>query len=200
LKNPPVPDYHIVDGGYYDNYGLVSLLGWLESAIEDDSLQTQKDVQKDLADVLVLGIRPFPPAAGSNLKPHGWGFQTIAPIDGLLDVRDEGQMARDDNALALFTKYYRTRQINIWRADFVYPSQFDLQFFKKPADYQGCLEAPLSWKLSLEQLECIEMGWKQFRLGENSGHEVDCVLGFLRPQDALPKPFACNPGDNGPSQ
>src|ERR1700719_69817 len=199
-KNPPVPDYHIVDGGYYDNYGVVALLGWLESSIEDDSPQTREDVQKDLADVLVLGIRPFPPAADSNLKPHGWGFQTIAPIDGLLDVRDRGQMERDDNALALFTKYYRTRQINVWRADFVYPSKFDSEFFKKTADYQGCLEAPLSWKLSLDQLECIEIGWKQFRLGEKSGHEVNCILDFLHPKAALGKPVACNGGDNAPSQ
>ena len=196
FKNPPVPDYHIVDGGYYDNYGIVSLLGWLESAIEDDSPQIRDEVQEDLADVLVLGITPFPPAPDSNLKSHGWGFQAIAPIDGLLDVRDRGQMERDDNALALFTKYYGTRKINVWRADFVYPSQFDSLFLKEPADYQSCLEAPLSWKLSLSQLKCIELGWKQFRHGEKSRHEVDCVLDFLHPPATPRKPPACNPGDN----
>ena len=205
VNHPPVPDYHIVDGGYYDNYGVVALLGWLENAIEDsDDSQTQGDARADLADVLVLGIRPFPPAGDAKPdKSHGWGFQTIAPVDGLLNVRDSGQLARDNTALALFTEYYRTRGVNVWRADFVYPSKFDPRIFKKAEDYQGCLEAPLSWKLSLDQLECIEVGWKQFRLAENSRHEVNCVLDFLRPKatpgDPKAKPVSCNPGD-APSQ
>jgi len=195
IENPPVPDYHVVDGGYYDNYGVVALLAWLESAIEDEG-DSQKAVKDDLADVLVLGIRPFPPAGDSKPdKTHGWGFQTIAPIEGLLNVRDSGQMARDDNALALFTEYYRTRGIKIWRADFVYPSDFGSD--------RGCLEAPLSWKLSLDQLRCIEVGWKQFRLAKNTSHEVNCVLDFLHPSATpggpRPEPVSCNPGD-APSQ
>jgi predicted acylesterase/phospholipase RssA len=207
IENPPVPDYHIVDGGYYDNYGVVALLAWLESAIEEAG-DSQKDVHDDLADVLVLGIRPFPPPGDSKPdKTHGWGFQPVAPINGLLDVRDTGQMARDDNALALFTEYYRTRGIKVWRADFVYPSSFDAQIFKNREDYQGCLEAPLSWKLSRNQVGCIEAGWRQFRLADKSRHEVNCVLDYLNgkptPDASLGKPESgtvfCNPGD-APSQ
>jgi predicted acylesterase/phospholipase RssA len=203
VKHPPVPDYHIADGGYYDNYGVVALLGWLESAIEDAN-NSQAEVFEDLADVLVLGIRPFPPPGNSKPdKSHGWGFQVFAPVDGLLNVRDSGQMARDDNALALFTEYYRTRGIKVLRADFVYPSQFDPHIFKNPEGYRGCLEAPLSWKLSLDQLECIEVGWKQFRLAKNTSHEVNCVLDFLHPNATpggpKPEPVSCNPGD-APSQ
>lgn len=209
LENPPVPDYHIVDGGYYDNYGVVALLAWLENAIEEAS-ESQKEVQEDLADVLVLGIRPFPPAGDSKPdKTHGWGFQTVAPINGLLDVRDTGQRTRDDNALALFTEYYRTRGIKVWRADFVYPSAFNWTIFKNPEDYRGCLEAPLSWKLSLDQAECIEAGWKQFRLETaKSSHEVHCVLDYLNgkptPDAAAGKPKAeavfCNAGDDPSAQ
>jgi hypothetical protein len=195
IENPPVPDYHIVDGGYYDNYGVVALLAWLESAIEEAG-DSKKEVHDDLADVLVLGIRPFPSAGDSKPdKTHGWGFQTVAPIDGLLDVRDTGQRERDDNALALFTEYYRTRGIKVWRADFVYPSDFGPDL--------GCLEAPLSWKLSLDQLECIEVGWKQFLHAATSAHEVNCVLDYLNgkptPDATLgkpePKDVFCNPGD-----
>lgn len=200
IENPPVPDYHIVDGGYYDNYGVVALLGWLESAIEDAG-DSQKEVKDDLADVLVLGIRPFPPAGDAKPnRTHGWGFQTIAPIDGLLDVRDTGQLARDNTALYLFTEYYRTRGVKVWRADFVYPSDFGSDL--------GCLEAPLSWKLSLDQLECIEVGWKQFQADKKGGsHEVGCVLDYLNgkptPDATFGKPEPgtdfCNPGD-APSQ
>src|SRR5262249_32873287 len=87
LTNPPVPDYHIVDGGYYDNYGVVSLLGWLRNALEDNTIPdaTRQEVKAELADVLVLQIKPFP--AGSDPTPHtrhGWGFQTIAPLEGIM--------------------------------------------------------------------------------------------------------------------
>jgi predicted acylesterase/phospholipase RssA len=207
LANPPVPDYHIVDGGYYDNYGVVALLAWLESAIEDAGA-SQKVVDDDLADVLILGIRPFPAASDPQPnKIHGWGFQLVAPMDGLLDVRDKGQMERDDNALALFTEYYRTRKIKVWRADFVYPSKFDPSIFKNREDYQGCLEAPLSWKLSRGQVGCIDAGWRQVLLGPTSKHEVTCVMDYLKgkptPDATLGKPDTrtvfCNPGD-APSQ
>ena len=174
VKNPPVPDFHIVDGGYYDNFGIVALLGWLESAIEDThiSAQIQSEVKRDLADVLVLEIRPFPTSAEptAHLR-HGWGFQLVAPIDGLLDVRDSGQATHDDTELELFTRYYGQRGIKVWRADFVYPKDFG-------QEHRGCLEAPLSWKLSLDQLTCIEEGWQQFRTGAGK-REIGCVVNFL---------------------
>jgi hypothetical protein len=171
-------NYHVVDGGYYDNFGMVALLGWLENAIDDSSAsaQTQTEVKRDLADVLVLAIRPFPPSAEpAPHARHGWGFQVVAPIDGLLDVRDSGQSAHDDTELALFTRYYRQRGIKVWRADFVYPTDFG-------AKYRGCLEAPLSWKLSLDQLKCVEEGWQQFRHATEGGvvnREIACVVHFL---------------------
>jgi predicted acylesterase/phospholipase RssA len=200
-KNPSVPDYHVVDGGYYDNFGIVALLGWLEDAINDSSAsaETTKEVQKDLADVLVLEIRPFPPSGGAAPEAHGWGFQIAAPMDGLLDVRDTGQSVHDDTELSLFTRYYRDRGINVWRADFVYPSNFGEK-------HRGCLEAPLSWKLSLDQLKCIEEGWRQLRINENDSavHQgAGCVMNFLNPDADPGKPDPehgfCKAGDE-PSQ
>jgi predicted acylesterase/phospholipase RssA len=202
VTHPSVPDYHIVDGGYYDNYGIVSLLGWLQDAIDNPNVpaETRTEVKEELTDVLVLEIRPF--AASAETTPHtrhGWGFQVVAPIDALLDVRDTGQSAHDDTELALFTSYYRARGIKVWRADFVYPKDFGEK-------HRGCLEAPLSWKLSQDQLTCIEEGWQQFRRDTKGGvvnPEIGCVVNFLggmkTPNADLGKPkpgtVFCKPGD-----
>ena len=35
------PGFHFVDGGYYDNYGMTALLGWLGEALEDPEVRTQ---------------------------------------------------------------------------------------------------------------------------------------------------------------
>jgi predicted acylesterase/phospholipase RssA len=196
--SPELPDYHVVDGGYYDNFGMVALLGWLENAIEDSSVsqQTQDEVKSDLADVLVLEIRPFPTSGGAvSGKPHGWGFQLVAPMDGLLDVRDTGQFVHDDTEFSLFSRNYRRQHINVWRADFVYPSDFG-------EEDRGCLEAPLSWKLSLDQLGCIEKGWQRLRAREQGSavrQGIGCVMNFLNPaaDPGMPSPQSglCRAGD-----
>ncbi len=192
--NMTVPDYHIVDGGYYDNYGMVALLGWLQNAIDDPtvSTQAQDEVKQDLADILVVEIKPFPSSADPGPgRRHGWGFQVVAPIDGMLDVRDIGQAAHDDTELALFTKYYRERGVKVWRADFIYPQKFG-------KGHRGCTDAPLSWKLSIDQLDCIGEGWEQFKNVEGSS-EIGCVLDYLSGMPSDGHSWGCKPGD-APSQ
>lgn len=192
LTNPPVPDFHIVDGGYYDNYGMVALLGWLHNALNDTTipLSTRAEVKAELADVLVLQIKPFP--AFSDPTPHtqhGWGFQTTAPLKGILNVRDVGQDARDDTELGLFTDSYK-REVKVWRADFVYPNDPDIG--------RDCLKAPLSWKLSIDQLDCIDIGWQKFKGGAGR-KEIGCVIVFLSGAPVTPagdgKSLGCKPGD-----
>jgi hypothetical protein len=193
LTPPPVPDFHIVDGGYYDNYGIGTLLGWLQSAINDSSVSAtmREEVKKDLADVLVLGIRPFAPSANQvPQSPHGWGFQLVAPIKTMLDVRNTGQLSHDDRELALFTSSYRPG-VKVWRADFVYPKFTDKD--------QKCNDAPLSWKLSLDQLQCIDDGWEKIKADKQKGTvnpEIGCVMDFLsdlKSNDS--QPWSCRPGD-----
>jgi hypothetical protein len=126
-----VPDYHLVDGGYYDNFGVTSLLGWLEAAIEDPpacgkgqsalingvgkTADNEETAKNDLADVLIIEIRPFPASSPRPGSVHGWGYQLTAPVDGILDVRDSGQLVHDDTELALFTRNYRQQNVNVWR-------------------------------------------------------------------------------------
>jgi len=164
-KPVTVGDQHIVDGGYYDNYGITSLLGWLEDVINNS---------QDLKDVLILQIRPFGEEPPRPPQPKGWGYQLIAPVDALLNVRDTGQSARDHTELALFTKAFKDRT-RVWRADFFYPSRFT-------KEHQYCSDAPLSWKLSVEQTDCILTAWNDLRNEDSKPQNgrIECVIGYLQ--------------------
>ena len=180
--NSAISDYHLVDGGYYDNFGVNSMLGWMEDAIEagdvreDQRAATQEKVKSAFKDVLVVQIRPFSPGGPKSPRVHGWGFQLTAPIDALLDVRDSGQSAQDQTELAQFTRSYGSSGIHVWRADFVFPSDF--------GDDKGCAEAPLSWKLSLDQMQCVGKGWRNLPKGVTGSsilnRDISCVVNYLR--------------------
>jgi hypothetical protein len=165
-------DYHVVDGGYYDNYGITSLLGWLEDAI----LHLPADeIGKDLGDVLILQIRPFANGAPTPPQPVGWGFQVDAPLTTLLNTRDIGQSARDQTELALFTKGYG-QEIHVWQADFVYPESFKKR-------HSNCADVPLSWKLSFEQTECITTAWHEVHKQDDGlpgQGAIGCVVRYLQ--------------------
>ncbi len=200
-----VPDYHLVDGGYYDNFGIASLLGWLEDAICPDGAANclpphpiagpgNKGPQPDgnpLADVLIIEIRPFPPPAQRPGSVHGWGYQITAPVDALLGVRDSGQLAHDDSELALFTRNYKQRGINVWRADFVFPAT------AAGVEDVGC--APLSWKLSVGQMKCIDKGWNDLKDGvpgkSAPSPDIGCVLNYLRDRKVVQYGSADQPSD-----
>ena len=161
---------HVVDGGYYDNYGITSLLGWLENAIQDRNFDPT-----DLQDVLILQIRPFSEHTAAAPAEVGWGFQSEAPVKALLDVRDTGQSARDHTELALFTRAYKS-QLNVWRADFFYPNDFE-------TNDEDCGDPPLSWKLSFEQTKCITKAWKRIPADAAFRGDPDptqCVIHYLQ--------------------
>jgi predicted acylesterase/phospholipase RssA len=184
-KAPTVGDDHVVDGGYYDNYGITSLLGWLQDVIDDPKSQ---DIARGLEDVLILQIRPFADSGPAALSPKGWGYQLIAPVNALLNVRDTGQSARDRTELALFTRAHQ-QKTRIWRADFFYPSKFT-------KDDQKCADTPLSWKLSLEQTNCILAAWKDLVAGDKASPgqgRIGCVAGYLQ-NKPISKDSKTNPG------
>ena len=191
-KPSTVGDDHVVDGGYYDNYGITSLLGWLQDVIDHT---TDPDVARGLEDVLILQIRPFAQSVPGPPSPRGWGYQLIAPVNALLNVRDTGQSARDQTELALFTRAHQ-QKTRIWRADFFYPAE--------TKEHQNCADTPLSWKLSLEQTNCILTAWNDLVNHDKAspGHgRIGCVIGYLHnkpvAKDSKTSEDAavCTPGD-----
>jgi hypothetical protein len=153
--------YHFVDGGYYDNFGINSLLAWLAEGLEDSV------VADGLKDVLILQIRHFNVPEPTKLKQVGWGFQIAAPPLALYHQRDYAQASTANNQLEFFAKYYATRNINVWTTYIKY-------------DGTGtCAEAPLSWKLDKNQQDCIARTWAT----QTHSDAIACIDDYLAGDD-----------------
>jgi patatin-like phospholipase len=127
---------HAVDGGYTDNYGMATLLAWLDEALRARGNPVRQ--------VLVIEIRASPPASlPPPLSWRGWPFQSYAPISTMLNVRDTGQISRNAEQLDLLRRYAATCNIEIQDAVFEYPPE----------------NAPLSWHLSPNDKKEIETMW-----------------------------------------
>src|SRR5262249_45399591 len=83
MKSAWEPQSHVVDGGYYDNYGVSTLVEWLDLGLEE--LQKNKTMPDKLR-VLVLQIHET--ADPTNTTPptgstRGWFYQAFAPLQAM---------------------------------------------------------------------------------------------------------------------
>jgi hypothetical protein len=144
------PEYHMIDGGYYDNPGVLSVVRWLDEGLQ----QLLKKNEALPSHVLIIQIRSFPESE-DDIKAvnRGWFFQAYAPIDGLLNVRTTAQLLRDREALTMLAQRWAT----------------------SPTSNQGSLGdrirfatftfngsgAPLSWAMNEKQKSGIRERWRE---------------------------------------
>jgi hypothetical protein len=133
---------HLADGGYYDNFGVVSVLHWLETVLgkRGESLAGRR--------VWVILIRAstydeMDPTAGRGSEQDGWIYSTVGPVLTLLNVRNSTQFSRNKKELELLA--------NRWCAERgVAINNFGFQLER---------EGPLSWKLTDDEYCRIACGW-----------------------------------------
>jgi len=141
--------YHVGDGGYYDNSGLLSAVEWLREAAA--TVQSRYRVL-----LILIDARPAKPAAGSSWS---WQKQLVAPIETLLQVRTSSQQTRDTIELEMAQEYLRNRNVDVTAVPFLFAS-------KTPP--------PLSWHLTTGQVQEISDSWN---LEENvSARKMVCSL------------------------
>jgi hypothetical protein len=153
---------HVVDGGYYDNYGMATLVEWLDEALCADS--------NSVRSVLVIQIHGAPISTGSSAQPdklssRGWFFQIGAPLLTLNNVRGAGQIAHNDLELG----------------------QMQHRWFGKVPIHSVTLEfpdedAPLSWHLTREQQTKVRERWMADAAVQRGRSQV---ADFLAGQDKI---------------
>jgi Patatin-like phospholipase len=160
---------HAVDGGYTDNYGMATLLTWLDEALFVPG--------NPIRQVLIIEIRASPPASEPPpLSWRGWPFQSYAPISAMLNVRDTGQLPRNEEELGLLRRYAASCNIDIEDAVFEYPPE----------------NAPLSWHLSPNDKKEIETIWSSSAKAEQQKEKVRAFLGAPAPPSlSTPPPSVC---------
>ena len=124
---------HVVDGGYYDNSGVVSALEWLKEA----GAQTLDNYQ-----ILFILIDAGPGVAAAG-QQWSWQRQITAPIETLANVRTSSQQFRAGLELELVRALPGLQ---------VLPPA--------PFLYRSDTENPLSWHLNKNQIAEVEKAWK----------------------------------------
>jgi hypothetical protein len=161
------PQYHVVDGGYYDNYGMTTLMQWLQQALEDSSPRPKR--------VLVLQIRGTPPAGQAPPDPsHGWFYQAWAPVEAMLDVRTTGQLSHNEEEFQRLQEQWASRGVELDNAVFQFCGS----------------RPPLSWHLTAREKQAIASEWQREM---STGGAWPVVRAFMggKPVPAQPAWKAC---------
>ena len=138
-------DYHVVDGGYYDNYGVATLVEWLNNGL------LTKDVRKP-SKVVIVQIRAAPrDTLARASRQRGWFFQTAAPLTTLEAVRGTAQYSRNEVAMNFITTeglYYPTTIKTV-------------QFEYRGNEQETPTEIPLSWHLTPAEKSALRWEWER---------------------------------------
>jgi hypothetical protein len=176
-------DYHVADGGYYDNFGIVTTVEWVRKA---KGLWSGNPANATLPKphVLLVEIRESDYREGNATEPKrraGWTYAFTGPLATMLEVRRSSQATRNDLDLQLLGDWVQMDGWTLDRAVFVLPS-----------------DAPMSWQLAQRQKDDIEMQWSVCRASPATltGQAYATVARVLESpivQDAVPNPICAKP-------
>ena len=162
---PLCPDYHLQDGGYFDNYGIFSLITWLRHGLEPfgDHPPFNK--------ILLIRLNAFPEG---QVYPTvaGWRGQLVYPPEGFLHARDTAQQNAGDTAVEILSDQLKGQGIHLQPADFRYEVKGTTPQIEK-----ACSNPPLNWVLTPRQKECFEAVWNA---NETLKGSRDAVVGYLK--------------------
>jgi hypothetical protein len=170
--------YHVVDGGYYDDYGMATLIEWLNEALEGVG------GAGSFPRVLVIQIRSDP--GEQRLQPdrwHGPFYQLWAPAETLLNVRSTGQISHNDEEFERLQKLWKEQHLEI-----------DNVIFRFCGEHP-----PLSWHLTGLEKRAIESEWNKHVV---DGRGLRAIQDFLLGQPLkgvdTDKPFDVPPAPCSP--
>jgi hypothetical protein len=153
-RNPDIGinrNYHIVDGGYFDNSGIVTAVNWLDNNM--DMLLGQVKVER----LLLLEIEAFATQTFDRDVEGRGGFLMafFAPILTLLNVKTASLVIRNQQETDLLIKRYRSEldEVGMDTVD------SNVQYVKvefPPSKYNQ----PLSWKLAPSEKYALEEAWE----------------------------------------
>lgn len=169
--------WHVGDGGFFDNFGVVASLEWLLKLYH--STETPGELLEPFRKVVYLQISAFAaprPEVLSGKEHAGAAFSTIGPVQTILNVRSSSQRSRNGLELQMLEKFLEDRL-----ETFIFqPPQRTGQEKVLPRD-PDCntplpLEQPVSWFLSETDKLAIHCDW----LTEGNQAEKERLGSLLR--------------------
>jgi hypothetical protein len=155
LNQPPDAMLHVVDGGYYDNYGMTSLVEWLNNAMAENLI----------SETLVIQIQSFPEVTSSK-EPDGYVSQLLAPVETLLNIRTSAQASHKAIEFKLLQEKWPNR---------VRDATFRFCCLRPDDKKKNCYDPPLTWKLTDREKANVTACWSN---GSQKG-ELQKVADFM---------------------
>ncbi|HXI59085.1 MAG TPA: hypothetical protein VNO55_23620 [Polyangia bacterium] len=128
--------YHLADGGYYDNFGVVTAIEWLTS------VHAARSLGDIVEKVLLVQIRASEDERQEPARGRGWFYATLGPLVTLVNVRTTSQRNHNDAQLIGLKALLARQEIALETVEF----ELDIQ-------------SPLSWHLTEEDKVRITSQW-----------------------------------------
>lgn len=130
-----VAGQHIVDGGYYDNYGIVSATQWLDDVLRREGNRFRR--------VVIIEIRSMSKQfQRSELPAPAIAAQLVGPLVTMMSVRTSSQIDRNDEELSRFAREWADEGVSIVTLPF-----------------EAVNEQRLSWTLTASTIAGIRANW-----------------------------------------
>jgi hypothetical protein len=171
--------YHLIDGGYYDNFGIASALEWLQPVLEARVRREEGLLFKKIA---IIELRAFPLQARTCYQPEqGASSAILGPVVGLYNIRTGSAFSRNEIELARFIESWnkRLRPFRVQIERFIFEPKFE-------TDENGCKKeqelGPLSWLLTQKDIENLDNEWKITTTATSDNKdELSRLKNFLAP-------------------
>ena len=147
-ETPDREVFHLADGGYFDNHGVVTAVDLLRDLLpiveaeQSGSAETGDQVNGGTPRVVLVQIRVEGQQEKEPDGGSGYLAATIGPMQTLMNVRTASQVGRNRLEVELLKESWADR-VKLESYEFV----LDLP------------DAPLSWHLSKSERALIENGW-----------------------------------------
>jgi hypothetical protein len=151
-EGPEKLRYHVGDGGYYDNSGILSALEWLA-----ESRATFSDYK------VIFVLIDSAPGANKDAQSWSWQRQLIGPVGTLLSMRSNSQTTRDAFELKQAPDGIGDRP----PVSFLYTTKESICSPAPSAYLQPDESDPLSWHLNKVQACYVEKAWDTADVVEN---------------------------------
>lgn len=155
--------YHVADGGYSDNFGVVTAIEFLQRVLP--AYQAAGGSK-----VLFVQIQAFESSEAPGPSAFsGFRFETLGPIDTMMAAREAGQVERNNVDIAFLTKQWGAQDVVI-----------------KPVTFTLEEPGPLSWHLSMREKLTVCNHWSK------KGDRANEVASFFSDNPRQPAPLDCD--------
>ncbi len=145
-------NWHVIDGGYFDNSGIFAAVQWLHNVLGTNGRQGIDRYKK----IVIIEINAFPSAAGDKAPTTNscWVNAMLGPAKALLEMRTSSQLSRSDTEIALLMSRFQNVAVGQSNPDQLYNGPIWHVVFRPRAG-----NPPLSWYLSRKDKAQLREEW-----------------------------------------